>query len=139
MHGTQQEIFTCTAKPGSSERRRGPGCGVCPCASAYNSSAAPRGEERVRRKRKEQGGSFARGSLERGVPHRSTGSGIAAPSVNPGAAQRSSANSSGSSEPQLPNVGNGRMEKTKPGEVQELSAVIIHTLEIGRASCRERV
>ena len=36
--------------------------------------------------------------------------------------------SPGSSEPLLPKVGNGRKEKTKPGNEQGLSAVVMQTL-----------
>lgn len=56
------------------------------------------------RKRDGQGGSLEPGGLERGVPHRSTGSGIAILRVHLGVAQCSSA----SSEPALPTVGHGR-------------------------------
>ena len=75
---------------------------MCPCLQLW--AAAPRGEEWVWRKRGKQEGSLEPGSLERGVPHKSTGSGITILRVHLGVAQCSSA----FSEPALPSVGNGR-------------------------------
>lgn len=71
---------------------------------------------------------FAQGSSERGVPHRSKSLGTATLSVIPGAAQCAAVKSPGSSEPLLPKVGNGKKEKTKPGNEQGLSAVVMQTL-----------
>lgn len=76
----------------------------------------------------EQGWGFAQGSSERGVPHRSKSLGTAALSVIPGAAQCAAVKSPGSSEPLLPKVGNGRKEKTKPGNELGLSAAVVQTL-----------
>lgn len=112
---------------GPSSGEEGPG-GVSGCAHLPPTHLPHPEEKEGVEGEEEQGWGFAQGSSERGVPHRSKSLGTAVLSVIPRAAQRAAAKSPGSSEPLLPKVGNGKKEKTKPGNEQGLSAVVTQTL-----------